>query len=123
MTALDFRGTKKGDKAVKTREMIKIDGEKLRKEIQLRGLTVTGCAQRIYRAGSTLNNALARNAINKDIADALEGLCNIPLSMYKIPDAEEETSKEEKTSGFDYDEMYKMIYSAVYEAVKKAWSE
>ncbi len=108
---------------MKVREMIKIDGEKLRKEIQLRGLTITGCAQRIYRAYSTLNNAIVRNAINKDIADALEDLCNVPLSMYKIPDAEEETSNEEKTSGLDYDAMYKMIYSAVYEAVKKAWSE
>lgn len=77
---------------------------------------------------SYIGNTVARNKIAPSGARMLEVLFNIRLEEYAkkqdatVEDVVEKTIKEE-TTAIDYDKLYQIIYAAVYDAVKRVWSE
>lgn len=102
--------------------MIEIDGQKLKEEIEKHDLTIKEVAVRTFRPYSTIHNAISRNVISKELAGAINNLCGIPLDAYQVK-YEGMEEKPKTVDWFDRSELYDLIYHAVYEAVKRAWSE
>lgn len=112
-----------------------IDKEKFRKEITRRGLSLTEASLEIGRASSYLSNIICEGNINKATITVLEKLYNLHYEAYKqtesVPESAQTETSEEPPKGqmtfqlpsMTKDEFWKVIYTAVYEAVKKAWSE
>ena len=111
--------------------MVKIDGEKLYKEIRERGLTTVKLCKDLGVNSGYFSNAKYRGAIANLAVVALESRYGIMRDSYIIKEEDTavqvvEVVKEKETDFFSEENMqkfYQVIYSAVYEAVKKAWSE
>lgn len=112
--------------------MVKIDGEKLYKEIKERGLTTARICRDLGVNSGYFSNAKYRGSIANLAVVVLESRYGIPRETYIIKEEQEnpvqvvEVVKEKDTDFFSDENMhkfYQVIYSAVYEAVKKAWSE
>lgn len=71
-------------------------------------------------------NVYARSSISEQTAKSLERCYNIKPQDF-APDKPEaaNTPKEvtEKVEPFDWQKLYNVMYEAMYNAVKKAWSE
>ena len=112
--------------------MIKIDGEKLYKEIRERGLTIAKLCNDLGVNSGYFSNAKYRGSIANLAVVALESRYGIMRDSYVVKEEQEtsvqviEVMKEKDVDFFSEENMhkfYQVIYSAVYEAVKKAWSE
>lgn len=106
-------------------ERINIDPDKLRTELAMRNLKLrTACAAMGY-SKQALNDVLKRGHIGKPMATMLDKLFNIKIDDYKLrPETRTEEKQEtEKQPAINYSELYKTIYSAVFNAVKQAWRE
>lgn len=107
--------------------MIEIDGEKLRAEIFKRGLTFANASKELGHANTYIGNVIARGLIPSHAAILLKSLYNIDLDSYKKPEIYHQESFIEKLQQqepiLDYDRLWKVIYTAVYEAIKKARTE
>lgn len=100
-------------------ETYKIDAEKLKAELNKRGLTQKQASTELGFSKNFISNFVNRGEIKKPWATLLEKSYNIRLEDYVIEEKETVVAN----AAIDYNELYKTIRSAVYEAVKKAWSE
>lgn len=107
--------------------MIEIDGAKLRAEIEKRNLSFTGLSKEIGHSHGYIGTVIARQVISPSTVKLLKTLYNIDLDSYKIQKPEpipeqlsfiDELKKSEPL--IDYDRLWKVIYTAVFEAIKKA---
>ena len=106
-----------------------IDGERLRAELEKRQLKQTIVSCQIGYEASYLNKCITFNKIARPAINLLQINYGISFDDYKR--IEEETKEPQMVEvvqqiGFSEEEqriLYKIIYSAVYEAMKRALSE
>ena len=108
---------------------VEIDGVKLSNLIKRAGYTNKDISVGCGREANYITTALRNNRLDPAIIKLIETLYNIPEELYKVTEVEkvEQSSLTEPVS-FSFTEdiknsLHDIIYSAVYEAVKKAWSE
>lgn len=105
------------------KKMVAIDKEKLQRCFKRRGVTQVE-VQRIIGVGTTyFSSSFETNRISMLVADALEAKFNIKKEEYApeeitVPVSESVASLTEE----DWERLYKVIYSATYEAMKRALS-
>ena len=115
------------------RKVLSIDSDALRKELKKRNLTGTEVSLGVgYRDKTSFSKILRSGRISPVICKALQREYNIDPESYLVP---EKTSEQEETNvtviptieiekfADIKDELYRVIYGAVYAAVKKALSE
>ena len=106
------------------KKMVAIDKEKLQKCFKRRGVTQAE-VQRIIGVGTTyFSSSFETNRISVLVADALEAKFNIKKEEY-VPEEVTVPVNESVTpvlTADDWEHLYKVIYSATYEAMKRALS-
>lgn len=112
-----------------------IDCEKLKKELTRRGLTLAEASREIGRASSYLNHHTNEGYTNKSTIMILEKMFNLSYDAYKLEVPEQkpeqlETPEDQLKGQMTFqlptmtkDEFWKVIYTATYEAMKKAINE
>lgn len=103
-----------------TNNMVMIDGKKLQAELKKRGVSFASASKELGFGVTYLTNSASRGYMRTAAIKALFAEYNINPDAYVLKESE---PAEEKVAAVDYNELYKVIYTAVYEAVKKAWSE
>ena len=109
-------------------EMITIKGDALKRELVKRSLDATEVSEHLGYNKYFISACANRGRMTPRVLKALKQEYNINPDSIVMKD---ETPEEEKAvpqvqdDVFDKHklELWKMMYSAVYEAVKKAWSE
>jgi transcriptional regulator with XRE-family HTH domain len=106
-----------------------VDGSKLRSEFMRLGLTTRQIADKVGYNQSTISNWCTENEISMPGMKALELAYGIKYEDIMFDDVKEEQHTEAQEvhnhyhCNVDYDKLYQTIYSATYEAVKRAWNE
>lgn len=107
-----------------------INGELLRAEFKTRGVMLTDASVKIGYDESYLSKAIRQGLMPKSVMLLIQAMYNIDPEIYLIKDEPEkvETSVVEvvQHTGLteeDFQKLYKVIYTAVYEATKRALSE
>ena len=107
-----------------------IDGEKLREELKTRGVTLMDASIKIGYDGSYLSKATRAGMMPKSSMLLIQAMYNIDPDSYRIKDEpiDVETSVVEVVhhtglTDEDIEKLYKVIYSAVYKATKRALEE
>ena len=98
---------------------IKINSERLRKELRKRGYNLLSAGREMGFSGSYMGNVISRGAISESGANLLDRVCGIKRESYIL----QEEQEQEEPQGFDYNKLYECIYTAVYHAAKKAWED
>lgn len=100
---------------------VKINKDRLYDEIRAKGLTVTGASLEMGFGKSALAMNASQGHITHTQALLLEKMWNIKREDYELVE-ESETEKPKETK-LDMDQLYRTIYSAVFNAMKQAWGE
>lgn len=107
--------------------VIKIDPDKLTKEFEKRNLIKGDVSEAMGHNRNYMADTIRRKTISKHAVVFLHKNYNIDLKDYEVIQEEkrEENPKREEVFLKDMTDkqIYRLIYSAVYHAVKKAWSE
>lgn len=120
---------KENTMATKNNSLVRIDVEKLYKEVKERGFTMSKLCKDLGVNSGYFSNAKSRGTISNLAVVALESRFGIPRDSYVI---KEESSNEVvevvKTSDDFFSEenqrkLYKLVYTAMYNAMKRALSE
>ena len=107
------------------RRTICIDGKKLRREIMNRGLTSGEIAVGCGVSTTTINTYIRKNSITPAIKELLGMKYNIPYDSYRVNNSIKNEPEVVQHSSFTeeyWERLYKVIYSATYEAMKQALS-
>lgn len=107
--------------------VIKIDSEKLRRELSSRGLIAGDVSQEMGHGRNYFSDSFRRGTLSRHAIVYLENKYNIKLEDYKAK-PEKENIENKQTKEILFSEMtnkqvYQLMYSAFYHACKKAWSE
>lgn len=111
---------------------VAINGEALRAELKKRGVTGVTVSSAIGYDNTYISHAILHNTIAKTAMRLLQTMYNIKPDSYVVkeePKPEEvkaEVAEVVQYSGLtddDFQKLYKVIYTAVYEATKRALSE
>lgn len=107
-----------------------IDGERLRKAIELAGMSMQEASLKMGRNSDYLRSCAAAGQINSATEKAIEAILGIPLGMYIVTKPSLETPEQGRLVGLEapdastawmtYDELNRCIFNAVYGALKKA---
>lgn len=109
--------------------MIKIDGDKLYEQFKERGITPAKICKDIGVNGGYFSNAKHRGSLANMMIVLLESRYGIPRECYVIKEEVEPTVVEVVTANNDFfseenqQKLYKLVYSAMYSAMKRALSE
>ena len=107
--------------------VIQIDPDKLTKEFEKRNLIKGDVSEEMGHNRNYISDVVRRKTIPRHAVVFLHKNYNIELKDYEAVQEEkrEERPKREERALKDMTDkqMYQLIYSAVYHAVKKAWSE
>jgi hypothetical protein len=107
--------------------VIKIDPDKLTKEFEKRNLIKGDVSEAMGHNRNYMSDTIRRKTISKHAVVFLHKNYNIDLKDYEViqEGKREENPKPEEVFLKDMTDKqaYRLIYSAVYHAVKKAWSE
>ena len=100
---------------------VNIDGNKLLAAIKATGMTPGQVSRGIGASDSYITTAARYRRMGGAYIVALEEKYGVKRELFI---EEKDNQREETTAGaVDWDKLYQCIYAAVYEAVKKAWSE
>lgn len=102
-------------------KMFNINGEKLREALQQIGISLQKASIEIGYAPEYLSRSITNGRMRPSAQIALENRYNIKASDISIEKEDEAGAQE--TEAIDHDKLYKTIYAAVYEAVKKALND
>lgn len=108
-----------------------INGEALRAEFKARGVTLFDASAKIGYDESYLSKATRQGMMPRSTMLLIQAMYNIDPEIYRVkaePEKKVETSVVEvvQHSGLteeDFQKLYKVVYTAVYEATKRALSE
>ena len=105
---------------------VNIDSKKLKDIFYKRGLTYQEVSQAIGFEDSFISNVLKSEKLNQPAAKLLKLVYNIEPAEYELCDEPEPVIESEKivepqVGSMDYDKLYQVVYSAVYEAIKMAF--
>ena len=107
--------------------VIQIDPDKLTTEFEKRNLIKGDVSEAMGHNRNYMSDTIRRKTISKHAAVFLHKNYNIDLKDYEVIQEEkrEENPKPEEVFLKDMTDKqaYRLIYSAVYHAVKKAWAE
>ena len=95
----------------------KIDGTKLRTALLKRGVRLVDASEDLGYSKNYLKYLCDVGAVRPSVVQAIEKLYNIKYEEYQAVEKPQEAVAQQS---IDYNELYKCIYSAVYEAMKKA---
>ncbi len=112
---------------------IKCDYNKLQAEFKRRGITNAEAAELLGYANTMFYPSKMANGISRPVQIALKSVLGISQEDY-APDEETKTEKVDDmpvTQEIDAktvfksieEDLYKIMYKAVYDAIKQAWSE
>lgn len=107
-------------------KVINIDGEKLRNEFNVRNITFSSASVKCGYEASYFSKVCNSGKITQPAINLLQANYNIKYDDYKLTDETAQVEKESvKFTITDEvsDRLYKIIYSAVYHAMKQALSE
>lgn len=108
---------------------VTINSEALKEEFKKRGLTASEVSVRLgYKSIGTISKALSNRRMTHIAVSALSREYNIPKELFVIEEKKpepklEKTENEKSTEVIGKDELYRIIYAAVYAAMKKALAE
>ena len=102
-------------------EVIQIDPDKLMKEFEKRNLIKGDVSEEMGHNRNYISDVVRRKTIPRHAVVFLHKNYNIDLKDYGV--IQEEKREERALKDMTDKQMYRLIYSAVYHAVKKAWSE
>lgn len=112
-----------------SRERFEIDGEKLREEFKKRGLSFSQVERECGFGQSTVSHYCSKNYVTKVVKEMFAMKYHIPFDAYKkveeVPQVENPIIENVQRPFFteeDWERLYKVIYSATYEAMKQALS-
>ena len=102
--------------------MVKIDEQRLRKELQKRNLTLAGTSRELGHSEGFLSTVLSSTSKQLKYVDclALQNLYGIKLSDIEFFDAEDVREEDVKSEiVFDWDALGKVIEDAMYRALNR----
>lgn len=100
-----------------------VDGKKMKKLFSERNILLATASKKMGYASNYLSCANNRGELSAAAAHLLQAYFNSYPEAY-APDKEQaEAPKEVNTTLTDYKQLYQVIYTAVYEAMKKALNE
>lgn len=105
---------------------IECDMNKLKHEFKKRNLSDNDVATELGLSRYYFKNVYARNRISEQTAKGLEKCFNIKPQDFAPDKPEPANAPKEvavKVEPFDWQKLYNVMYEAMYNAVKKAWSE
>ena len=112
-----------------SREKFEIDGQKLREEFKKRNLSLTQVEKECGFGQSTMSHWCSKNYITKMVREMLALRYNIQFDTYKkveeVPQVENqvvEVVQHHSLTEEDWKQLYTVIYSATYEAMRRALS-
>lgn len=109
-----------------SREKFEIDGQKLREEFKKRNLSLTQVEKECGFGQSTMSHYCSKNYITKMVREMLALRYNIQFDTYKkveeAPQIESQPIEKPLLTEEDWEHLHKVIYSAMYEAMKRALS-
>lgn len=112
-----------------------IDGTRLRKAVELTGMSMGEASLKIGRNADYLRSVATAGYINSAAEKAVDAILGIPLGMYLVtrPKAAETPEGQGKLAGLEtpegtlaptawmtYDELNRCVFNAVYGAINKA---
>lgn len=109
-----------------------INGDALRNEFKIRKITLVEASLKLGYDASYLSHAVRDGLIRRSAMLLIQAMYNIDPDIYvvkeepKVEEAKAEVVEVVQHSGLtddDFQKLYKVIYSAVYEATKRALSE
>lgn len=103
-----------------------IDGEKLREEFKRRNLRPSEASMELGFSQGIIAAGIRANKLNTVVINGLKLRYSIEPSSYVIQENTFPCNTAKEQSVFTEEvlqSLHKVIYSAVYEAVKKAWAE
>lgn len=108
-------------------KLIEVDSSKLRKAFEKRNLSYSDIMEVSGLTKNSILNYLKRGEVSKQFLAVMEAVYNIKYDDIKpvetVSPEVVEVQPAYPVPTFDYDKLYKIIYSATYEAVKAAWKE
>lgn len=104
-------------------KQLQVDIDKLYAIFKKRGLYSTYVAKEIGVNASYFSNVKARGTLSELVATSLEVKYNIPRAEYLSQVEKESTKTENILTQKDKVVLYELIYSAVYNAMKKVLNE
>lgn len=99
-----------------------IDGDNLEKELRIRGLNKAKASNKLGFCNSYFSTVISQGFITQRTAKMLEDMLNIKKESYIKQNLVEEPP-ENDADDLDYHKLYRVIYGAVYQAMKRALSE
>lgn len=112
---------------MKRNKMIEINGSKLKEAIFKRGMTESGVALEIGYDPGYIRKACSIGKLNRSTVKMLQTMYHINPDYFVIPEEPKEVEPVAELRVaepvIDYDKLKDIIYDAVYQAVKNAWSE
>ena len=108
--------------------MIKIDGKKLYNQFKKHGITQLRVCKEVGVNSGYFSNARNRGSLASMMVMLLESQYGIPRDTYVIPEVTETqvvevVPKDDFFSEENQQKLYKLMYSAMYNAVKRALEE
>lgn len=100
----------------------KVDKTKFDDARKRRNLKITQMSMDMGYGKSNLGMMVSQGHFNPSTVVMLEALFGIKKEEYEVTEESPKT-EEVKPSGLDMNELYKTIYTAVFNAVKQAWKE
>ena len=101
--------------------VIKIDPDKLTKEFEKRNLIKGDVSEAMGHNRNYMSDTIRRKTISRHAVVFLHKNYNIDLKDYEV--IQEGKREERALKDMTDKQMYRLMYSAVYHVVKKAWSE
>lgn len=115
-------------------EKYPIDGKKLKREVILKGYSLTEASRKLGFANNYITNRGSLGWVPLPSVKLIESILEIPYEAYKLSDPEE-TKATDDTEKYikevqhiihdvvNLEELKDVIYNAVYQAVKDAWMD
>lgn len=97
--------------------MVQINPDKFKKEIYRKNHNLSSMSEELGYSNSYLSLCVSEKRVPASVAKYLDSVLGIPQERY------EEREEVETKTEVNGNELYDVIYRAVYAAVKQAWKE
>lgn len=102
---------------------VKVDKARFDDARSRRGLKITQMSKDMGYGKSNLGMMVSQGYFNPNVVVVLEALFGIKKEEYELQEEKPEKKEKKKETTLDMNELYKTIYTAVFNAMKQAWKE
>lgn len=99
---------------------VRINGQALKRELDRKGYSYAEASGLIGRTSTFMTNVISKQVTSAPSVKLIEAYLGIPKERYVLNG---EPVQEEPVPQLSEETLYKVIYAAVYEAMKKALNE